>query len=518
MKNKLVLTLMVISLSFLLFGCGTNTETEKEMNASDNVEETIGETGESDTEETTESNAEQQGTEQEKAPETEEKEPVTEKPETEEKESVTEEPKEEEKESVTEEPKAEEDEPVADGPTAEVEGGFKYEFEGRYWVEYGEFFTCGYYYDGTNETNVYENGKKFVRPYSVEDGCIVITYNSGYTGKLAYDVGDESFVVYPDDGSMEIGCVEVDKAKFEELFGDVIGAEEKPATEEKEQVTEDPKTEEKEPVTEDSKTEEKEPATEDPKAEEKDPVTEKPATEEKEPTTGSDTTEAPKAFQYAFEGRYWLEEGELWVGDVGNVNVVYYYDGMNEDGFYKTNEFFRKQYSVVDDCIVFGHGSSFVRKYRYSVEGDRLTMYSTDGDEERHFSEVKRTDFESIFNKKTDVEDQPVIGEFDTQRPDGVTYDFEGRYWVSSYGTSGYYFDGTHETYVYNSGSEVIKKLRPYSVVDGMVHVIMEDFEMDMSCVVDGENNLRLLPVGEVEEMVYKEVDKAEFDRLFPAS
>lgn len=44
-----------------------------------------------------------------------------------------------------------------------MQNNFTYDFEGRYWVEYGEYCNGGYYFDGTNATIVY--GEKVLKSY-----------------------------------------------------------------------------------------------------------------------------------------------------------------------------------------------------------------------------------------------------------------------------------------------------------------------------------------------------------------
>ena len=176
MKKRILLAVMTLSLSIMLFGCGANTEDEKGTNPSNKTEATTEKVVESTTEETTE---------QEIEPTTEEiTEPVTEVPATEE-------------------------------VNTEVENNFNYDFEGRYWVEYGEYVNGGYYFDGTNATVAYGENKS-VHAYSVVDGFIVVTYE---------DEGYDEFSYYIDGNTLYLAMygqercfVDVDKAEFESLF------------------------------------------------------------------------------------------------------------------------------------------------------------------------------------------------------------------------------------------------------------------------------------------------------------
>lgn len=185
MKKTLTLIFLIFSISVMLFGCGTNAEIEKENTSSDKIGET---TSELDTEETTELDTEE----------------ITE-PTIEE---TPEETTEEENESVIEEP-------ITEEVNTEVQSNFTYDFEGRYWVEYGEYSNGGYYFDGTNVTVAYGEEKN-IQPYSVVDGFIMITYEDGCYDELCYYI--EGNTLYLAMMEQERCFVEVDKAEFEKLF------------------------------------------------------------------------------------------------------------------------------------------------------------------------------------------------------------------------------------------------------------------------------------------------------------
>ncbi|MBQ8800050.1 MAG: hypothetical protein IJZ55_10835 [Lachnospiraceae bacterium] len=402
MKKKVLFAFMTISLSLLLFGCGTNTEAEKETDSPNKVEDTTDKVTEPETDETTEPDKEQ-----ETEPVTGEKEPVSEEATPEEKESVAEEPAEEEDTPVAEEPTPEEKEPATEDPIAEEKE------------------------PGTEE----------------------------------------------------------------------------PKEEEKEPEKEEPKVEEKEPEKEEAKTEEKEPVTDKPATEEKESVTEKPVTEENKPAT-EENKPAVKTYQYAFEGKYWYEEVDYMTYDgVRYSSVVNFYDGTAENGFYKTNEYYKHPYSVVNDCIVYDYGESFY----YSIEGNSMTLSATDGGWVRHMVLLAEAEIADVLSKNV-IEDQPAEDEFVGDRPVGVVYEFEETYWVEydqDGEVIGYYYDGTNET-IYR-GEE--SSTRPYSVMGNDIVFMEDDFYLAYYYMVAGDSLILTPNDGSMPRHCSK-VDKEEFDRL----
>lgn len=150
----------------------------------------------------------------------------------------------------------------------EGQSGFTYDFEGRYWVAYEEEYSLGYYFDGTNAAALVTVGSENITPYSVKNGKIMFTYESGEIFEYVYHIEDDCLYLLASDESLEICCVEVDKAEFDRLFNGDIHSEEASTTEvETETVME-------------------------------------------EPTTEEINTEAQNNFTYDFEGRYWVEYGE----------------------------------------------------------------------------------------------------------------------------------------------------------------------------------------------------------------
>ena len=169
MRNKILLTIMSIFFAVMIFGCGTNSETEKDITSSNKEEGTTGTDSELETET----------------------------------ESTTEEITEDTEDVTTEE------------VTTEVQNNYTYAFEGKYWVNYSEYGNVGYYFDGTKVTWAMENHGKEDYPYSVVESWIdiegesyVYEMSNGQLG-LCYAMGDGSDMSYYE---------EVDKAEFERLF------------------------------------------------------------------------------------------------------------------------------------------------------------------------------------------------------------------------------------------------------------------------------------------------------------
>lgn len=284
MKNKIVLTFMVLSLSIMLFGCGTNAESETDTNFSDKVEETDETNGTNATNSELETDEQNNFTydfegkywviyrdygssgyyfdgtnvtalvtvggeqitpysvkdglilftyeevleynyyiedgnlylfpndgsmeiccvEVDKAEFDSLFSEGTHSEET----TTTEEMTEQETETLTEESTTEE-------VDTEVQNNYTHDFEGRYWVEYGEYSNGGYYFDGTNATVAFGEEKN-IQPYSVVDGFIMITYEDGCYDELCYFI--EGNTMYLAMGEQERCFVEVDKAEFEKLF------------------------------------------------------------------------------------------------------------------------------------------------------------------------------------------------------------------------------------------------------------------------------------------------------------
>lgn len=408
MKKKVLFAFMTISLSLLLFGCGTNTEAEKGTDSPNKVEDTTDKVTETETDETTEPDKEQ-----ETEPVTGEKEPVSEEVTTEEKDSVAEEPAEEENTPVVDEPTPEEKEPATEEPIAEEKE------------------------PGTEETKT----------------------------------------------------------------------EDKESEKEETKEEKEPEKEEKEPVSDKSATEEKEPVTDKPATEEKESVTEKPVTEENK-STAEENKPVVKTYQYAFEGKYWYEEVDYMTYDgVRYSSVVNFYDGTAERGFYKTNEYYRMPYSVVNDCIVYDYGESFY----YSIEGNSMTLSATDGGWVRHMVLLAEAEIADVLSKNV-IEDQPAEDEFVGDRPVGVVYEFEETYWVEydqDGEVIGYYYDGINET-IYR-GEE--SSTRPYSVMGSDIVFMEDDFYLAYYYMVAGDS-LILTPNDGSMPRHCSRVDKAEFDRL----
>ena len=98
--------------------------------------------------------------------------------------------------------------------------------------------------------------------------------------------------------------------------------------------------------------------------------------------------------------------------------------------------------------------------------------------------------------------------------------DFEGKYWVEEYYEyHGYYFDGTNaimkgdgweKEYSYYLESD--KDLDEYTNFDGWINI---DGESYLYRLRDG---VFALTMPAMEIMTYREVDKAEFDRLFDSA
>ena len=277
MKKRLTLIVALFSISAMLFGCGANTETGKNPNSSDKIEETTGTNSDLETEE---------------------------------------------------------------------QSDFKYDFEGRYWVVYEEEYTLGYYFDGTNVTALVTVGSENVTPYSVKNGKIVFTYESGEIFEYVYQIENDSLYLLATDESLEICCVEVDKAEFDKLFNDDIDSEDSSTTEaETENVGEIPSTEE-------------------------------------------DTTVEQNNYRYEFEGKYWVNYSEY-------GNVGYYFDGENvlcAGGNYGKENY---PYSVVDNIIdIEGE------EYAYEMSDGKLGLcYAMgDGSDLAYYDEVDKAEFEKLFN------------------------------------------------------------------------------------------------------------------------
>ena len=188
MKKNIVIAFMAVSLTAMLFGCGSKAETETNTKTTNKVETT---------EESKEINSE-----------SETEEPTTE-------ETTTEEVTTEEittEETTTEEPTTEE---TTEEVTTEEQNNYSYEFEGKYWVCYSEYGNYGYYFDGETVISAMEEYGKDNLSYSVEDYYICIEgeyfvyeMSDGKLG-LSYAMGDGSDMQYYE---------EVEKAEFENLF------------------------------------------------------------------------------------------------------------------------------------------------------------------------------------------------------------------------------------------------------------------------------------------------------------
>lgn len=282
MKNKIVLTFMVLSLSIMLFGCGNNPESEMELNSSNKVEETYETSG------TNANNSELK---------------------------------------------------------TEEQNTLKYDFEGKYWVAYEAEYSLGYYFDGTNLTACVTTDLENVNitPYSVKNGLILLDEY-----EYSYQVEDGSLSLVASDNSMDIYCVEVEKAEFDSLFSEGNRSEETPTTEEEtEQVTETPT---------------------------------------EETTTDEVGTEVENNYTYDFEGRYWKS-------DDGYSAI--YFDGTNYISKYNGGDVTNGKYTVDSEyMMIWLDGLDPLGTFK--VSGSTLSL-SGEWDTFM-YTEITKEEFEKLFN------------------------------------------------------------------------------------------------------------------------
>jgi hypothetical protein len=101
------------------------------------------------------------------------------------------------------------------------------------------------------------------------------------------------------------------------------------------------------------------------------------------------------------------------------------------------------------------------------------------------------------------------IGETANTTPTEFTYEFEGKYWVSTtegVEPRGYYFDGTYVTITENQHSDTFTIIRPYSV---------DDMFIDSTPYRYADGVFELIGRVSSQNLSFKEVSKEEFYALF---
>lgn len=175
MKNKILYTLMVVSISAMLFGCASNSGESKDNNKPVETPQETKETVTNGTDDVTEATEED----------------------------------------------ASEAESKEDG-----NGRKLYAFEGKYWVDDDEYKAVGYYFDGLDLTMIVEGESKTVRPYEADSNSINFIDGDAFD-EYYWEIQNDLLILQSEDFE-ETSLYQVGESTFEDIFNWVSDTYEPP--------------------------------------------------------------------------------------------------------------------------------------------------------------------------------------------------------------------------------------------------------------------------------------------------
>ena len=209
-----------------------------------------------------------------------------------------------------------------------------------------------------------------------------------------------------------------------------------------------------------------------------------------------------ETLNYPFEGIYWS-------GRWG----TYYFDGKDQIDYYGSDGMDKMPYVAEGNSFTTDYGET----YEWWFEGDNLALSPDGGNYYECYTPL---------TEEQAIEKYPIIGgiteepeeelSLDELRVENLTYDFEGVYWLTEYG-SVKYFDGTYAYSYDDAGNEDKQEYaatdRTYEYVGAGYGFVWYMYENDFCFWLDG---------GEMGgdsgamEMTYTPISKEKAIELFP--
>lgn len=207
--------------------------------------------------------------------------------------------------------------------------------------------------------------------------------------------------------------------------------------------------------------------------------------------------------QYPFEGIYWVGKWR-----------DYYFDGKNQIEYYTSGGKDETGYVVEGNTFTTDYGET----YEWWIEEENLVMCLAGETNEYYHAYYTPITEEEAIEQYPDLSEEPEeVFLLEEVRVENLTYEFEGVYWLTEYG-SVIYFDGTY-MYSYDDAGNESKK--EYAATDRTYEYVGADFSFRWYMY---ENNFYFwLDGGEMGgdsgalEMRYTPISKEKAMELCPA-